>query len=119
MLSGASIVVMASMVSTMHMANTVHTVSTMHMANTVHMANTMHGLIMVSMVSMVNVVSGVNPLRGRSELSMLGGRNVSISGVVRKQGHRVDVLRLMVCEPSDVGRRSQSMLPAGHPGGLA
>lgn len=104
MLSGASIVVMASMVSTMHMANTVH------------MANTMHGL---SMVSMVNVVSGVNPLRGRSELSMLGGRNVSISGGVRKQGHRVDVLRLMVREPSDVGRRSQSMLPAGHPGGLA
>ena len=73
----------------------------------------------VSMVSMVNVVSDVNPLHGRSEVSILGGRSMSISGAVRKRGHRVGVLRQMVREPSDVGRRSQNMLPAGRLGGLA
>jgi hypothetical protein len=73
----------------------------------------------VSMVSMVNVVSDVNPLHWRSEVSILGGRSMSISGAVRKRGHRVDVLRQMVREPSDVGRRSQNMLPAGRLGGLA
>jgi hypothetical protein len=73
----------------------------------------------VSMVSMVNVVSDVNPLHGWSEVSILGGRSMSISGAVRKRGHRVDVLRQMVREPSDVGRRSQNMLPAGRLGGLA
>lgn len=77
------------------------------------------GVSMVSMVSMVNVVSDVNPLHGRSEVSILGGRSMSISGAVRKRGHRVDVLRQMVRESSDVGRRSQNMLPAGRLGGLA
>jgi len=77
------------------------------------------GVSIVSMVNVVNVVSDVNPLHVPSEVSMLGGRSMSISGAVRKRGHRVDVLRQMVREPSDVGRRSQNMLPAGRLGGLA